>query len=122
MTAVGIQFNYKKVYRRNLHWCITIMGLSIILLIATLYIWLYSTAHMICLLTACILQNFVFVHTTAIYNILLYSLYQRFSALNSYLRLALFKTCVLFLIPIFHFRYIFFKIGANFSMVIYRID
>lgn len=84
LAKIGIHFNYKRLYQHNWQWCIAVLALIMLMLIATVYTWLH-TVPLIVFFT-CILQNAVLIWTSTIYNILLYSLYKRFSALNTFLR------------------------------------
>lgn len=82
MAKVGIDFNFKKSYRHNWQWCMTFVGVYIFLLIGAAYLWQLTMP----LTVASVWENSVIFWIPVIYYILLYNLYKRFSALNSFLR------------------------------------
>lgn len=87
MVEIGILSNYKREYQRNWQWCMAIMGLSILLLIANAYIYSTHVSNKICLVAVFAIIHFALIQPSVVYSVLLYSLYKRFFALNSFLRL-----------------------------------
>lgn len=83
MKGVGIYFNYKKECQRNWQLCTAIIGLTMFLLMISSFL---NTTSSILFVAGSILEDVVLVLQPTVFNILMYSLYQRFFALNSYLR------------------------------------
>lgn len=84
---IGINCDYKKDYQRNWQWCMAILGLYIFLTIGSACAGVNTVQSKIYIVVAGVLENFVTVQISIRYSILLHSLYKRFFALNTFLRL-----------------------------------
>lgn len=85
---MGIRFNYKKEYRR--HWlCCTLLIITVAMIIISYNCYSFHANDLIDMIeyfTSFIPQNCSFVQISMSFLILLYSVYQRFTVLNSVLR------------------------------------
>lgn len=90
MADMGIHFNYKKEHRRFWQCCIIAMVITIALIIVSYNCCSFRASNhlidMIEYFTSYIPQNCSLVQISVSFLILLYSIYQRFAALNSILR------------------------------------